>query len=246
MAMRALREDPDDPELPMMIGDLYIAMEMFGDAKRWYDRASEVDSQHPVSRAAPLALLIVQDADTKAAAKLARQLLDEGIDDRQDSQSLVLWAIWRDAEKYGTQKVAVDYLEDHFPEIYADDPTWQFDYRYHWYVIGSMMLKAGDTKRGRGLLTESLRRSDAAADAFGAGINSVRMQAALGNKSKAMESFRRYAERPRFPSFWPVWLQRDPGLASIRNEPEFVEYIAKLQNKAAEQRALLPELLAAE
>lgn len=246
MAMKALRVDPDDPELPMMIGDLYIAMEMFGDAKRWYDRASEVDSQHPVSRAAPLALLIIQDADTKAAAKLARQLLDEGIDDRQDSQVLALWAIWQDAEKYGTQKAAVDYLEDRFPDVYVDDPKWHFNYRYHWYVIGSMMLKSGDPKRGRALLTESLRRSDAASDAFGAGINSVRMQAALGNKIKAMENFRHFADRRRFLSFWPVWLQRDPGLASIRNEPEFVEYIAKLQNKAAEQRALLPELLAAE
>ncbi|MDH5620559.1 MAG: tetratricopeptide repeat protein [Gammaproteobacteria bacterium] len=245
MAMRALREDPDDPELPMMIGDFYVAMEMFGDAKGWYDRASEVDAQHPVSRAAPLTLLMIQDTDTKAAAELARQLLDDGIDDRQDSQILVLWAIWRDAEKYGTHKEAVNYLRDHFPAVFADNPRWQFDHRYHWYVLGSMMLKAGDSKRGRELLTESLRRADAASDAFGPGINGVRMQAVLGNKKEAMDDFRAFADRVRYPTFWPVWLQRDPGLASIRNEPEFVEYIARLQNKAAEQRALLPGLLAA-
>ncbi|MDH5584522.1 MAG: hypothetical protein OEY82_11715, partial [Gammaproteobacteria bacterium] len=89
-------------------------------------------------------------------------------------------------------------------------------------------------------------RSDAASHVFGAGINGVRMHAALGSRKEAMDAFRAFAERPRYPDFWPIWLQRDPGLAAIRNEPEFIEYIAKLQDKAAEQRELLPELLAAQ
>ena len=246
MAMKALRMDPDDPEIAMLIGDYYVAMEMWGDARRWYDRSAEIDAQHAVSRASPLALLMIEDNDTKAAAHLARQLLDEGLENRQGSQLLALWAIWRDAEKYATQKEAVAYLEDHFPAVYADDARWQFEYRHHWYVIGSMMFKSGETQRGRKLLTESLRRSDAASHVFGAGINGVRMHAALGSRKEAMDAFRAFAERPRYPDFWPIWLQRDPGLAAIRNEPEFIEYIAKLQDKAAEQRQLLPELLAAQ
>lgn len=246
MAMKALRMDPDDPEIAMMIGDYYVAMEMLGDARRWYDRSSEIDAQHAVSRASPLALRIIEDNDTKAAAQLARQLLDEGLDDRQDSQVLALWAIWLDAEKYSTHKEAVAYLADHFPRVFDDDPKWQFEYRFHWYVIGSMMMKSGDTQEGRKLLAESLRRSDAASDVFGAGISGVRMHAVLGNRNEAMDAFRALVERPRYPDFWPIWLQRDPGLASIRNEPEFVAYIDKLQDKAAEQRELLPELLAAQ
>jgi TolB-like protein/Flp pilus assembly protein TadD len=245
-AMKAQRVDPEDPELPMLIGDFYVSMEMLGEAKRWYDRSSEIDAQHAVSRASPLALLMIQDTDTRAAARLARQLLDEGLEDRQDSQVMALWAIWRDARQYGTQKDAVNYLQDHFPALYGDEPRWNFRYRHHFYVIGSLMLEAGDTTQGHKLLDASARRASAAADVFGTGLGNVGIQAVLGNKQQAMENFRAYAARPGFPAFWPIWLQRNPGLASIRDEPEFVAYIAKLEKTAAEQRALLPELLAAQ
>jgi hypothetical protein len=187
-----------------------------------------------------------QNTDTKAAASLARQLLDEGIEDRQDSQVLALWAIWRDAGKYGTQKDALNYLQDHFPELYSDDPKLHLNKNHHFYVIGSMMLEAGDTARGRKLLDALSNRLSAAAGVFGTGLTYIGVQAVLGNELNAMENFRAYTGSPGYPEFWPIWLERDPGLASIRNEPEFVEYIAKLRKTAAEQRALLPELLAAQ
>ncbi len=244
--MKAQEVDPDDPELAMLIGDYFVSMEMLGDAKRWYDRAAEIDPRHPVSRATPLVLLMVEDADTKAAATLARQLLDEGLANRQNSRVLALWAIWRDADKHDSNEEALDYLQDHFPLFYEDNPSWHFNDRHYWYVFGSMMSESSGKARGQNLLDEALRRANAADAVYGAGLTGVGLEAVSGNKKKAIEKLRAHASRSRSPDLWPIWLERNPGFASIRDEPEFVQYLAALRENAAEQRALLPGLLAAQ
>ena len=241
-AMEAQAIDTSDPELPMLIGDYYLAMELPNDAERWYDRATEIDALHPVSRAAPL-MVYLYNNDIASAARLARQLLDEGIDDRQGSHEIVLRAIWKDAKESGRYREALDYLEDHFPRLFEDDPQWRFDDRFARIAIGSMMMAAGDEDQGRLLLDETLSRSDKAAVEFGPWLLGVRASNGLGDKSGALKRFRAFADESYSPDLWPIKVRGASDFKLLKDEPEYLEWVNGLEENAAEQRVLLAELL---
>ncbi len=241
-AMEAQAIDTSDPELPMLIGDYYLAMELPNDAERWYDRATEIDALHPVSRAAPL-MMYLYNNDIASAARLARQLLDEGIDDRQGSHEIVLRAIWKDAKESGRYREALDYLEDHFPRLFEDDPQWRFDDRFARIAIGSMMMAAGDEDQGRLLLDETLSRSDKAAVEFGPWLLGVRASNGLGDKSGALKRFRAFADESYSPDLWPIKVRGASDFKLLKDEPEYLEWVNGLEENAAEQRVLLAELL---
>jgi tetratricopeptide (TPR) repeat protein len=244
-AMEAQEIDASDPELPMMIADYYLAMELPNDAERWYDRATEIDASHPVSRAAPLVVYLYNN-DIANAAKLARQLLDEGVGDRQGSQELMLRAIWKEAEESGRYREALDYLRDHFPRLFEDDPQWRFDDRFFRVAIGSMLMAAGDEKHGRPLLSETLDRADKAAVEFGPWLLGVRASNGLGDESGALQRFRAFVDEPYSPDLWPIKVRGASDLELLKDEPEYLEWVSGLQENAARQRELLSELLAAD
>ncbi len=244
-AMEAQVIDASDPELPMMIADYYLAMELPNDAERWYDRASEIDASHPVSRAAPLVMYLYNN-DIANAAKLARQLLDEGVEDRQGSQELMLRAIWKDARKSGHYRDALNLLRDHFPKLYEEDPQWRFDDRFARVAIGSMMMAAGDEKQGRVLLNETLDRADKAAVEFGPWLLGVRASNGLGDRSGALQRFQAFVDAPYSPDLWPIKIRGASDFELLKDEPEYVEWVSGLQENAAKQRELLSELLAAD
>jgi TolB-like protein/Tfp pilus assembly protein PilF len=243
--MESLEVDPGDPELATGIGDYYLAMELPEEAKRWYDRATEIDAMHPVSRAAPLVLSLYNN-EIEDGAKLARQLLEEGVENRQGSQSLVIQAIWADAVRTGRYRETLDYLQEYFPGPFDSNPEWRFDDRYQWIAIGSMMISAGDDDRGRELLGESVRRADEATEIFRPLLLGVEASNGLGDKEGALERLRVFTKDPWSPEIWPIRLRHAPAYELLRDEPEFIELVAGLEQNAAEQRETLPELLAAQ
>lgn len=244
-SIEALKVDPGDPELAMMIADYYIAMELPNDAQRWYDRATEIDASHPVSRAAPLVMFLYND-DIAGGNSLARQLLKEGIEDRQGSDALILRAIWKETAMSGRYGETLNYLEDHFAHLFEDNPEWRFDERFGRVAIGSMMIAAGDTNRGRMLLRRTVERSDETVEVFGPWLLGVRASNGLGDKEGALRRLRAYAEQPYSPVLWPIRIRNAPEFEFLQDEPEFIELIQDFEKNAAEQRKILSDLLAAQ
>lgn len=241
--IQALDVDPSDPELAMLIGDYYLSIDSLADAKRWYDRASEIDPDHPVSRTAPVNLHLYND-EISSAARLARQLLDEGVEDRQGSHSMIVRAIWLDAKMTGNYDDALGFLEGHFGRLFEDNPEWQFDDRYHRIAIGSMLIANGAEDRGESLLRESLDRADKAGEVFGPGLNSVQASLNLGDIEGALSRLRAFSEDPSSTELWPVRVRNSPGFEALRDEPEFIEMIRGFEENAAKQRDVLAGLLA--
>ena len=241
----ALEVDPGDPELATMVGDYYVALELPVDARRWYDRASEIDIDHPVARAAPLILLLYSN-DIAGAAELARQLLDEGIGDRQGSHELILRAIWREARGTGDLQAALDFLEGHFPHLYEDEVELVAADNYKRVVIGSMMVAAGDDARGGALLRGTLSRVDEIEAVFGPWLLGVRASNGLGDRDSTLNRLKDYSVDPYTPVLWPIRFRDASDTDLLREEPEFQKLIADFEQNAARQREILAQWLAAE
>jgi hypothetical protein len=220
-------------------------LELPDDARPWYDRATEIDATHAVSKVSPLVLHLYND-DTEFGAELARRLLDEGIEDRQGTKSIILQAIWRDTVRTGRHRETLDYLQDYFPDLFDHSAQWQFDERFHWIAIGSMMISAGDDDQGRQLLDESLRRADEATEIYGPSLLGVQASIGLGDREGALQRLQTFNNDSFAPWLWPTHVRNSPTYELIRDEPEFNRLVERLDRNAAEQRLLLAELLATE
>ena len=240
--MQAIDVDPSDPELAMLIGDLYLAIESPADAKRWYDRASEIDPDHAVSRTAPVNLHLYNN-DISLAAKLARQLLDDDIEDRHGSHAMIVRAIWLDAKSSGHYDGALNYLEGHFGHLFEDNPKWRRQDEYKRIAVGSMLIANGDEDRGETILRESLSRADSAGDAFGPDLDSVRASLSLGDDAGALSRLRAFSDDPFSPELWPIQVRNAPEFEALRDVPEFVELINGFEENAAKQREILAGLM---
>ncbi len=243
-AMEAIEVDPNDPELALMIRDGYISLEMPDEAKKWYDRAVEIDAEHPVSLAAPLILYAYDSTESPEGVKLARRLLDEEIQNRQGSEAIAIRALWADAASNGTYDEALDFLRGRYPEFFEDEPEWQRSEDHIAYFIGAIMMRAGLVDHAHKLLDPLLLLSETAQEAYGLGLTALTTTAAFNDKDETLEILRAYAPNARSSGLWPVRLRNHPAFDFIQDEPEFIELVASLEKHAAEQRVVLATLMA--
>lgn len=243
-AMEALEIDPSDPELALVIGDGFISLEMLNVAKKWYDRAVEIDAKHPVSLAAPLILHAYHSTESPDGMRLARRLLDEEIQNRQGSEAIAIRTLWVDAARNGTYDEALEFLRGRYPEFFADEPEWRDGDNHIAYFIGAILMKAGEVDHGHKLLDPLLLRSETAREAYGLRLRGLATTAAFNDKDKTLEHLRAYAPNARSSDLWPIRLREHPAFDFIRDEPEFIELVASLEAHAAEQREVLAALMA--
>lgn len=243
-AKEALEVDPNDPELALMIGDGYISLEMPDEAKKWYDRAVEIDAEHPVSLAAPLILHAYYLTESPEGAKLARRLLDEEIQNRQGSEANAIRTLWADAAINGTYNEALDFLRGRYPEFFEAEPEWRTGEDHIAYFIGAILMRTGEVDHAHKLLDPLLLRSEAAREAYGLRLWMVATTAAFNDKDETLEILRSYAPNARRSDNWPIHLRNSPAFDFVRYEPEFIELVASLEAHAAEQREVLATLMA--
>ena len=238
--------DPHDPELAVMTGDFYLALELPSDAQKWYDRAAEIDAEHPVTRATRLTLDLYQDAVSTDTVQLARRLLDDKIDDRQGARGYALHVIWRDALRNNRLDETLDYLSGQFPEYFAEDGSWsEWSIVTDWYM-GAMLMSAGRDELAMRVLQPMLDDSSAHSEKYGTSSFHVWNLAAAQKKDELLVALRQVLEAEHAPDNWPTAISHLPAFDFVRDEPEYREYLAFLENRAAEQREELARLLGTE
>jgi len=243
-AMEAIKVDPNDPELAMMIGDGYISLEMPDEAKKWYDRAVEIDAEHPVSLASPLILHAYYSTESPDGVKLARRLLDDEIQNRQGSEAIAIRTLWADAASNGTYDEALDFLRGRYPDFFEDEPEWRNGDNHIAYFIGAILMRAGEVDQAHKLLDPLLQRAEAGQEAYSLRLRHVTTTGAFNDKDETLEILRAYAPNALSSDLWPVRLRDHPAFDFIRDEPEFIELVASLENHAAEQREVLATMMA--
>ena len=241
---RAHELDPDDPELAVQIGDYYLSLKMPGEARHWYDRAAEIDAAHPVSRSAPLNLLLYETHGSREAAALARQLLDERIAARKGSHYLVFHALWGDAAMRGGWDEVLELLRDHFPAYFDPDGDWSEQDDSTTWSVGAILHAAGRREQAMRILQPILDDGAEYRRKVGRRDGYIWDLAATGQRDELIEELARTDDVSSLGMVWPVAIANFPGFDFVRDEPEFKALLALLEAKAAEQRQELARLQA--
>lgn len=241
--MQAFEYDPDDPELATMIGDHYLTINDPASARQWYDRAVEIDASHPVSRAAPLALYLYEDRGTPDGPALARQLIEDGLAERQGSRALALQVIWDDAVRNDSWDEWLDFLSAYFPEYFEADGNWSHRSGNTTWFMGAMQIAAGREEQGLRVMQEMLDDISARARQYGPGFFQMWNMAATGQRKEVLAILQTLLAERRSSDNWPIAVARLRAFDFVRDTPEFIDYIDWLERHAIEQREALDSLL---
>ena len=243
LTRQAFELDPDDPELALMIGEYYLAMEMRDEAENWFDRAVEIDAGHPVSRAVPLLLHIYDGTAVTDGIGPARQYILDQLDTRQGSRNVALDVIWLDAVANDTMDDALALLRDQFPELFNPDANHDaVDNGTRWYAA-AMMIAAGDRESGRALIEPMLERSTEFSGKHGTFSRHLWNLVAIQDRDAALSAMRELVETGHMSTRWSTFVEHSPVFDFVRDTAEYKAYIEYARSHAAEQREALRKLL---
>jgi len=241
--MRAHELDPDDPEIASGIGDYYLALQMPDEARQWYDRSAEIDPNHPVALAAPLALYIYEDSTAPDGPALARQLLDDKIGARQGSHQLVLQTLWLEAVRNDSLEPTLALLRDYFPEYFEPDGDWSRRALQTTWFMGAMLFAAGHNEQAMRILQPFLDDSAESRERYRLGMLHVWNLAATGQREELLAALTEIRRAERTSNVWPINIVRLPAFDFVRDEPEFQALVDWLETKSIEQQQELRRLL---
>ena len=236
-----LARNPDeiDPEGPAIIGHAYLALDMPEEASRWFDRALEIDTQHPMSRAAPLFLNYYRQQNEDDNVRLARKLLDEQIDNRNGSRSIAIRVLIEHAANTGRHEIALDALDNLYPQLFDDPPHGLRTSTDATFLAGWALIQSGDIERGSHLVQAFLDLQDPFDQAYGMARLSIEGRLLLGDIDGALEKLASFAPHQDSSLFTRLLLEHSNVFDPIRDEPAFIALLDEYRENAAEQRQLL-------
>jgi len=237
---RAATLDPGDPELPFSVGRLYLALEMPTEASRWFDRAFEIDPEHPYSRATPLVLDYYLQRNPEDSFRLAIELLNDGIDNRGPARTIAMLIVIEHATKTGQIELALDTLDNLYPNLFDDPPEGLDKSISGTFMVGWALIQSGETDRGTHLL-QTVRKFD---KDFTEAFNLVRIMSLwtellLDNKDGAAEMLADFGRTKHFDPIYPALIRHGSLLVPLRDKPAFKALLNEYQENAKEQRQIL-------
>jgi tetratricopeptide (TPR) repeat protein len=231
--------DPDDPEGATALGRIYLALDMPEQAAQSFDRAVEMDPNHPVSRSAPLLLNLYLQQNGEENFQLARELLKDRIDDRRGSRYFALYVLIDGAGKTDRHHIALELLDNLYPHLFDDPPRDLDKDRNAVFFAGRALMQSGDIDRGSHLIESYLAINERYDKVFHVDWDSIASQLLIGDREAALEKLDKFAETMYFHLLNRTILKYDSVFDPIRDEPAFVAIMDKYQKNAAEQRQIL-------
>ncbi len=238
----AHEQDPFDPEIPFTIATMFLAIDLPEEAKRWLDRAAEIDPAHPCSRVGPVLLNYYLQNDNAANARLAHALLEDGIPNRRSARSISLRVMLDHAKESGDFGPYLEVMDKLYPHLFDDPPTDLEKSAMATYFAGVGHAHGGDAERGRELLDWLAADSERFVKVYGADRNMVDLRLELGDRDGALQALDDFSAHKFDSEYNAMLLQRDPTFDAIREEPAFVALMQDYDRNAAEQRQRLQAL----
>ena len=231
--------DRKDPEYPWAIGFIHLEMDMPTEASQWFDRAVEINAQHPVSRAAPIWLNYYLKQNGDENVRLARELLNDRIDNRNGSREIALRVLIEYAAKTGRHDVALESLDNLYPRLFDDPPHVLNANDTGAYYAGIALMQSGDVERGLQLIQIVLDREESREAFYGVRLRSVVAQLLLGDTDGALGKLEDHSRNKYSGYLEQIDLERNSVYDPIRNEPAFIALLGEYRDNAAKQRQIM-------
>jgi TolB-like protein len=230
---KAVELDSGNPQYPTILAQLYLDLGSDAQANRYMATArAKWPANESVNMSCAFASLYRGDED--ASVQYAQRAADA--DPRSGALELLAY---RDLQRDEYTRTRRRYAEA-YPELFLPAP--RVDGRNLSAAIGVVpaLQKAGDPMRAMALLdgSEQYIRAIPRLGPAGYWIADAQIHALRGDKARALAALRD-AERAGWRMYWRYVRDFDPGLASIRNEPEFKAVFADIERDMARQRAEL-------
>jgi tetratricopeptide (TPR) repeat protein len=237
--LESVNLDPDDPEGATALGRIYLALDMPEQAAQSFDRAVEMDPNHPVSRSAPLLLNLYLQQNGEENFQLARELLKDRIDDRRGSRYFALYVLIDGAGKTDRHHIALELLDNLYPHLFDDPPRDLDKDRNAVFFAGRALMQSGDIDRGSHLIESYLAINERYDEAYHVEWQSIAGQLLIGDRNAALEKLDKFANTNFFHTLDKTFLQHDSAFDPIRDEPAFIALMDEYRENAAEQRQIL-------
>ena len=267
---QAIEIDPAMPASYVNIGDVQAyGFGRFGGAIPWYDKAASLDpgSADVTSAVAQVYWELGDDVeaqrtgaralaigDGNATASAVAALLDLERSDlesaRRHSQRAAeldpfyLFLVRDDDVRKGDYSGARARYSKVFPDLFVKDlPPFTDRDAFAAVDLALVLQHTGDRERANELLerSEAYFQTIPRTGLFGYGIADVAIYALRGESAVALRRLRE-AEKAGWRQGWRYYRDYDPGLASIRNQPEFKAVFADIERDMAQQRAASPRV----
>jgi len=233
---QGLERNPGNAGITAWIGLLYLDLGDEAEAERWINMALEHVPDGNFTNWAKEMLLLFQGGSTQAKEYASKVL-------RQDPRWALSLADLRNQDLLaGLAADASARYEKQFPMLFDDDdPKINRSNVDAAINLGLIMTSLGQSARAQLLLNRSLAYAESTTMprlhryAIAYGIpQQVQIYALQGKTEKALEALRQAVDYG-WRGLWWYWLEHDPNLDSIRDEPEFQAMVVEIKADMAAQ-----------
>jgi adenylate cyclase len=233
-ARKALSLDPNSPQYHAMLGGLYLTL---GDDKRAECVVNLAMRLGPESLFPNIMMAYLHASRNENKQALSYARISHKMDPNKGDVLLFIRDDYLQAGKY--DKARSLYEESNPALVNEDDPVINKKNYRNAIDLAYVLQLNGEKDRAERLLERSLafiRSGIHRLDFDGYKINDVRIYALQGEKQQALNALRQ-AINEGWRDGWWYFLEVDPGLQSIRHEPEFQAMLAEVKADMAEQLA---------
>ena len=233
---QAVKKNPGDAITPAWLGLLYLDLGDEAEAGHWINKALELGPESPIPNWAMEMLLVYQGENTQAK-EYANKVL------QQDPNWALSLADLRNQDLQAGRVIdASARYEKQFPALFNDDdPMIDRSNVQAAINLGLIMTSLGQPAHANFLLDRSLDYAESTTIPrlhwypFAYGIpQQVQIYALQGKPQKSLEALRQAIDNG-WRGLWWYWLEHDPNLDSIRQEPEFQALVEEIRADMAAQ-----------
>jgi tetratricopeptide (TPR) repeat protein len=239
---KAIDLDPGNPIYPAMLGWLFLDLGAPDEGKSWIERSIALGPESPWVSGGLALLHLYRDRDDEAVLDVARKSLAHS-----PRNQPVRWLLRNHALRASRYSEARALYENFLPELLGEDePKIDSDWRYVSAIELALVLSnTGEQERADLLLERSLQHVRTiprlSAGFVGHWIADVQIYALQGKKQKALAALRQAIDEGWRVQWW-YFLQREPNLESLHDEPEFQAMVAEIEADMAAQLARVGEM----
>jgi TolB-like protein len=234
--IKSMASDPEDYEL---WGHLAMYSSYVGGTEwvdRYMDRALELGPNEPAVLRSYV-IVLQRRGEFDAAVEIARDALEAGLADRWQSNEVFLRFVRDDVLRSGNFEDAMTWYRDRHPELFLDTPGIAVGNVNAAADLALLLQRAGESAAADTIIDAGLawfrRTQPEGVHGYLVGIVDVEFLALDGQTQAALDTLQQAVDSG-WRSHWPAII-RNKTLDSLRDEPQFQQITAQLEEDMARQ-----------